>query len=229
MWYSKVKNKVRCNPKIPRLYERRPHRNRFRSQTWNAASVRTEDASSAFCMCTDEGTVWTCAVLFTTEKIKNGIGAALSESSLFLNIKRTNRGCSTMMHPTQLLVKNQDMLGWLHLLAGLGKLQYCVETESMHLYACQPNTEKLQKVNWWAFVTKTDWKCPEFMLHALQRFIIILNIPLSLVVQHSWFSLRLYAEKSMCIYMDICMENQLQPSPTPTSSCFKQQWQTIKP
>lgn len=67
------------------------------------------------------------------------------------------------------------------------------------------------------------------MLHALQRFIIILNNPLSLVVQHSWFSLRLYAEKSTCIYMDICMENQLQPSPTPTSSCFKQQWQTIKP
>lgn len=129
MWYSKVKNKVRCDPKIPRLYERRPHRNRFRSQTWNAASVRTEDASSAFCMCTDEGTVWTRAVLFTTEKIKNGIGAALSESSLFLNIKRINRGCSTMMHPTQLLVKSQDMLGWLHLLAGLGKLQYCVETE----------------------------------------------------------------------------------------------------
>lgn len=67
------------------------------------------------------------------------------------------------------------------------------------------------------------------MLHALHKFIIILNNPLSLVVQHSWFSLRLYAEKSTCIYMDICMENQLQLSPTPTSSCFKQQWQTIKP
>lgn len=67
------------------------------------------------------------------------------------------------------------------------------------------------------------------MLHGLQRFIIILNNPFSLVVQHSWFSLRLYAEKSTCTYMDICMENQLQPSPTPTSSGCLWNQQMIKP
>lgn len=62
-----------CDPKIPGLYERRPHRNRFRSQTWNAASVRTEDASSAFCTCTDEGTVCNVQSCSQVKRLKTGL------------------------------------------------------------------------------------------------------------------------------------------------------------